>query len=88
MRARIAICKKPAPIRLTVHEGETIFIPAGWWHATQMNCVSISIAESALDKSNWQRRYKDYLIEYRLKKAPFMKRAMLSLYMRIVRIVA
>jgi histone arginine demethylase JMJD6 len=80
--------QKASPIRLTVHEGETIFIPAGWWHATKMNGVSISIAESALDKSNWQRRYKDYLIEYRHKKASFVKRAMLSLYMRIVGIVA
>jgi histone arginine demethylase JMJD6 len=76
---------KASPIRFTVHEGETVFIPAGWWHATQMKGVSISIAESALDKSNWQRRYKDYLIEYRHKNASSTKLALVDAYMRMAR---
>lgn len=74
---------KASPIRLTVHEGETLFIPAGWWHSTKMTGVSISIAESALDKWNWNRRYTDFLIEYRLKNSPRARRNLINMYMRV-----
>lgn len=73
---------KATPIRLTVNEGETIFIPAGWWHATQMRGVSISIAESALDHANWRKRYQGYLSEYEKQEVRRFKRILLGLYMR------
>ena len=78
---------KATPIRLTVYEGETIFIPGGWWHATQMRGVSISIAESALDHANWRQRYLGYLSEYEKQKVPRLKRVLLSLYMRTIQMV-
>ncbi len=78
---------KATPIRLTVKEGETIFIPAGWWHATQMQGVSISIAESALDHANWRQRCKGFLAEYKKQKVSRLKLALLGSYMRVVQTV-
>ncbi len=74
--------KKATPIRFTVQEGETAFIPAGWWHSTKMTELSISLAESALDRGNWKIRQDWYLDEYRKKSVPKHKLAALQLYMR------
>ena len=74
--------KKATPIRFTVHEGETAFIPAGWWHSTKMTELSISLAESALDRGNWKIRQDWYLDGYRKKSVPKHKLAALQLYMR------
>ncbi len=76
--------RKATPLRFTVHEGETVFVPAGWWHSTKMHGISISIAESALDKFNWNRRYQDYLDEYRAVDVSRLKCAAIDLYMRAV----
>lgn len=75
---------KATPLRFTLQAGETVFIPAGWWHATQMRGISISIAESTLDKSNWRQRYQYYLDEYRKLGASPLKRALTRLYMWIL----
>ncbi|HEV8444778.1 MAG TPA: cupin-like domain-containing protein [Steroidobacteraceae bacterium] len=74
--------KKATPIRFTVNEGETAFIPAGWWHSTKMTELSISLAESALDRGNWKIRQDWYLDGYRKKAVPKPKLAALHLYMR------
>lgn len=74
--------KKATPIRFTVNEGETAFIPAGWWHSTKMTELSISIAESALDRGNWRIRRDWYLDGYAKMSVPKAKLAVLSMYMR------
>jgi histone arginine demethylase JMJD6 len=74
--------KKATPIRFTVNEGETVFIPAGWWHSTKMTELSISLAESALDRGNWKVRQDWYLDGYAKTSVPKPKLAALSLYMR------
>ena len=33
--------------------GDTIFIPARWWHTTRLLSVSISVCQNSLDESNW-----------------------------------
>jgi histone arginine demethylase JMJD6 len=73
--------KKATPIRFTVNEGETVFIPAGWWHATQMRELSISLAESALDRGNWKIRKDWYLSEYHKSSVSKTKLSALRLYM-------
>ena len=80
--------KKATPIRFTAEEGETAFIPAGWWHATQMDELSISIAESALGQSNWKLRYEWYLDSYRSKGVPAAKLKILSAYMKMTGLIA
>ncbi|CAN5358271.1 hypothetical protein BH11PSE11_BH11PSE11_20130 [soil metagenome] len=73
-----------SPIRLTLKEGQTLFVPAGWWHATAMRGFSISVAESTLDIGNWRQRSDWYLDAYRKSKVPLLKRALLRTYLRAV----
>ena len=72
------------PTFLTIAEGETLFIPANWWHATQINEPSIAIAESTLDAHNWEVRKNWYLDTYAKANAPAMKLMALSAYMNVL----
>lgn len=74
--------KKATPIRFTVNEGETVFIPAGWWHSTKMSELSMSIAESALDRGNWKIRQDWYLEGYGKSAVSKTKLAVLGMYLR------
>jgi histone arginine demethylase JMJD6 len=76
--------QKATPIRFTVHEGETVFVPAGWWHSTKMRGLSISVAESALDRYNWKRRYEGYLESYRAANVPALKRLATRTYVQVM----
>jgi len=40
-------------VRLTLHPGETVFMPPGWWHTTRMTEPSISVTWNTVDESNW-----------------------------------
>lgn len=82
------LVRNATPIRLTLQEGETLFIPGGWWHATLMRGFSISVAESMLDASNWRQRTDWYLEQYRRDGVSSVKRLLLGVYMRIVGVVA
>jgi histone arginine demethylase JMJD6 len=74
--------KGATPIRFTVNEGETLFIPAGWWHATKMTELSISVAESSLDRGNWKLRSDWFREAYAKTAMSRSKLAALSLYMQ------
>lgn len=54
--ARLPEFAKAEPTFFTLEEGETAFLPGGWWHATRMNAPSIAIAQSTLDGYNWKQR--------------------------------
>lgn len=71
------------PIYLTIKEGETLFLPGGWWHATNMNHPSIAIAESTLDRFNWDLRKSWYLGNQERANVPKLRRQLLSLYMSL-----
>jgi hypothetical protein len=40
-------------ITLTLHPGETVFMPAGWWHTTRMTGPSISVTWNTVNATNW-----------------------------------
>jgi len=51
--------KKPAALQLigfkqTLSPGDTVFIPAGWWHTTFMKEISISVSTNNVNNSNWR----------------------------------
>ena len=35
-------------------EGDTIFIPSGWWHRTQVVSASIAVTWNVVNRSNWE----------------------------------
>ena len=72
------------PIRFTLKEGETLFLPGGWWHATQMTETSISVAESSLDRGNWTKRYRWYAREYTSQGVSKLKIALFKSYMFVL----
>lgn len=77
---------RATPFRFTISEGDTLFIPAGWWHSTSMRGLSISVAESALDTTNFQRRGDWYLENYRIAKVPEWKLSVLRFYLSAINV--
>jgi hypothetical protein len=69
--------------RFTIKQGETLFLPGGWWHATYIDQPNIAIAESTLDHFNWQRRADWYMQELARDGVPAAKRHALAAYMKI-----
>ncbi len=60
----------------TVHEGESIFFPAGWWHATRIHEPCISVGRVHLNAGNWSQYTDDvhaYWRRYHAWIAPFVK---------------
>jgi Cupin-like domain len=41
------------PFRTIVGAGETIFVPAGWWHTTRLITNSIAVSLNTVSASNW-----------------------------------
>ena len=75
--------KNAKPIHVTVREGETLFLPGGWWHATKMNHPSISIAESTLDHYNWKLRRNWFLDHQKRGNTPKLRQMMTIAYMTV-----
>jgi histone arginine demethylase JMJD6 len=49
-----------SPIDFVLDPGEVLFVPAGWWHATRMEEVTISVARNTLDRYSWPGFVADY----------------------------
>ncbi len=41
-------------LRITLKAGESVFMPCGWWHTTNVPGVSLSTVFSISNKSNWK----------------------------------
>lgn len=50
---RFPLYAKATPMRFVLGPGETIFDPAGWWHATRILSPSIAMVISTLHRSNY-----------------------------------
>lgn len=57
---RFPLFRNTTPIRLTVGAPSTVFIPAGWWHATRMTSVSIAVSTNSLNSDNARRMRRTY----------------------------
>src|SRR5581483_9132798 len=51
---------KATPIRCSLHPGETLFVPAGWWHTARMLSPSITISANTANATNWAQFTQDY----------------------------
>jgi histone arginine demethylase JMJD6 len=52
---RFPLFANAKPIVVTVQEGETIFFPAGWWHATRIHEPCISFGRAQLNQTNYRK---------------------------------
>lgn len=46
--------KNSHPITATLHPGETIFIPSGWWHTTYIHNFNLTYAIDHVNAFNWK----------------------------------
>jgi hypothetical protein len=47
--------KNAKPIKATLKPGETIFIPAGWWHTTYIHNFNLTYAIDHVNSYNWNK---------------------------------
>ena len=52
--------RQARPLRFTLRAGETIFVPAGWWHTTRMHTVSITVSLNTANWSDWRAFTSEY----------------------------
>jgi hypothetical protein len=50
---RHPLLAKATEHRCVIGPGDTIFVPARWWHTTRILSVSISVCQNMLDETNW-----------------------------------
>lgn len=49
------------PIKTTVLEGDTIFLPSGWWHTTRLLSLSIAISTNSIGPLQWDNFVSDFV---------------------------
>lgn len=47
-------------VRFQLHAGETLFVPAGWWHTARILSPSVTVSVNALNRANSAAFRKDY----------------------------
>lgn len=52
--------KEVKPVMVVVKEGETIYIPSGWWHTTRILSLSIAVSINSMNRNKW----KDYVNDF------------------------
>jgi hypothetical protein len=58
--SRFALFGKAKGVRFTLHPGETLFMPAGWWHTARILSPSITISINGANAANWSDFRKDF----------------------------
>jgi hypothetical protein len=46
--------------RFELHPGETLFVPAGWWHTARILTPSITVSTNCVNAANWSSFVDDY----------------------------
>ena len=49
------------PIKVIVREGDTIFLPSGWWHTTRLLTLSIAVSTNSIGPMQWNDFVNDML---------------------------
>ena len=52
--------KKATGVRFSLHPGETLFVPSGWWHTARILNPSVTVSVNALNRANAEAFRRDY----------------------------
>ena len=58
--SRFALLRNAKGVRFTLHPGETLFMPAGWWHTARILSPSITVSINGVNATNWSDFRKDF----------------------------
>ena len=76
---RFPLFQQAVPTRLVLEPGETLFIPAGWWHTARILSPSITTSVNTVEASNWADFSRDFAVM-----VPRVLRPAYSIYMRML----
>jgi hypothetical protein len=62
---RFPLFRHATPLRVMLHEGETLYFPAGWWHITRIPGPSITYGRAVVNASNWNLMMREDLYRWR-----------------------
>ena len=57
---RFPLFERAVAARCLLHAGETLFVPAGWWHTARILEPSITVSANTMNASNWKAFIGDY----------------------------
>ena len=52
--SRFPLFARAEGIRFKLRPGETLFVPAGWWHTARILSTSITVSINGVNQANWQ----------------------------------
>ncbi|MEO5572672.1 MAG: cupin-like domain-containing protein [Bacteroidia bacterium] len=52
--------KQVQPTMVLVKEGESIYIPSGWWHTTRILSLSIAVSINSMNRNKWNNYVNDF----------------------------
>ena len=58
---RFPLFRCATPVRFTLHPGETLYVPNGWWHTARMRSVSIGVITVFWNAANWNKFTREVL---------------------------
>ena len=61
---RFPLLTKASGVRFTLHPGETLFVPAGWWHTARILSPSITVSINGANAANWKDFSHDFCRNY------------------------
>lgn len=79
---RFPLFARAEGIRFKLHPGETLFVPAGWWHTARILSTSITVSINGANKPNWQAFASDYCASIR--EYSRVKAALVLAYMHVL----
>jgi len=79
---RFPLFAQAQAIRFRLSPGETLFVPAGWWHTARILNTSITVSINGVNAPNWKSFTRDYCRSIRTYSR--MKAACLLVYMNVL----
>jgi histone arginine demethylase JMJD6 len=59
--SKYPLFKEVKPTMVLVKEGETIYIPSGWWHTTRILSLSIAVSINSMNRNKWNDYVNDFV---------------------------
>jgi len=84
--ARFPLFARAVPTEFVLEPGETLFVPAGWWHTTRMLSPSITVSANTANASNWSAFSEDYVDDTRRHRSAWLAMG-LKVYLAIFGLV-